>query len=196
MGRFIESIRIENGEPKLLQLHQQRVASCFMKFSESSPLQLHELIKSINVPSIGLYKWRVVYDLEANFTTEVVPYIKSEIKDFQLIEAPAIEYAEKRAERAIFQHLKNIAQAQEIIITQEGYLTDTSFSNLIFKKGKDWFTPKTYLLNGVMRQHLLNLGKVRATDIHVDHLQEYEGFQLINAMRPPSENFYPMDAIL
>jgi 4-amino-4-deoxychorismate lyase len=50
---------------------------------------------------------------------------------------------------------ENQSKTEEIIIVKNNCITDTSYTNLLFLKDEKWYTPSTYLLNGVMRQHLL-----------------------------------------
>jgi 4-amino-4-deoxychorismate lyase len=79
---------------------------------------------------------------------------------------------------------------------KNNHITDTSYSNLLFLKGKDWFTPSTFLLNGVQRQHLLKKKKIKETEITLQSLSEYSHFQLINAMNDFDDMFiYPMSKI-
>ncbi|NHW58601.1 aminotransferase class IV, partial [Escherichia coli] len=78
--------------------------------------------------------------------------------------------------------LKENSNASEVIITQNGHITDTTFSNLIFLKNGEWFTPKSYLLNGVQRQNLLQKRRVKEAEITLDNLSKYSYFKIINAM--------------
>ena len=88
------------------------------------------------------------------------------------------------------------ARSGEIIIVKNNHITDTSFSNILFKKGKDWFTPSTYLLNGVQRQHLLQKNKIKEAEITMQNVSEYSHFQLINAMNDFDDMFiYPIARI-
>jgi len=67
----------------------------------------------------------------------------------------------------------------------------------LFKKGKDWFTPATYLLNGVQRQNLLKQKKVKETEITLQNIKDFSHFQLINALNDFNENFiYPIGRIV
>jgi 4-amino-4-deoxychorismate lyase len=77
------------------------------------------------------------------------------------------------------------------------HITDTSFSNLLFLKGKDWFTPTSYLLNGVQRQNLLKHKEIKETEVTLQNIKEFSHFQIINALNDFDENFiYPLDRII
>ena len=61
--------------------------------------------------------------------------------------------------------MKTKAKTEEIIVVKNNHITDTFIPIFSFLKGKEWFTPTTYLLNGVMRQHLLHEKKIKETEI-------------------------------
>ncbi len=88
------------------------------------------------------------------------------------------------------------AKSSEIIIVKNNHITDSSFSNLLFKKGKEWFTPSRYLLNGVQRQYLLKNKKIKEAEITLQNIAEYSHFQIINAMNDFDDMFiYPIARI-
>jgi 4-amino-4-deoxychorismate lyase len=71
---------------------------------------------------------------------------------------------------------------QEIIIVKSGYITDSSFSNLVFEKSGYLHTPETPLLAGVQRENLLNQGIITPKKINLKTVHEYENIYLINAL--------------
>ncbi|MCB4236076.1 aminotransferase class IV [Kaistella anthropi] len=106
------------------------------------------------------------------------------------------DYSFKFEDRKEFEKMINKAKASEIIIVKNNHITDTSFSNLLFLKGKEWFTPTTYLLNGVQRTHLLKNKKIIEAEITLQNITEYSHFQLINAMNDFDDMFiYPISKI-
>ena len=126
----------------------------------------------------------------------MIPYAISEIADFQLVENNIYDYSFKFEDRKELEKMKILSKAAEIIIVKNNHITDSSYSNVLFKKGKEWFTPKTYLLNGVQRQHLLQSKKIKETEITLQNLSEYTHFQLINAMNEFDDSYsYPIDRI-
>jgi len=93
--------------------------------------------------------------------------------------------------------LKDKSHSDEVIIVKNNQITDTSYSNLLFLKNKIWFTPKSYLLNGVMRQNLLQSKKIKETEITLDNIKEFTHFQLINALNDFDDMFiYPIEKII
>lgn len=196
MSRFIESIKIEDQKIFLLDLHQKRINQTFAHFGKEGSLDLAKIFKNLEVDEDGLFKLRIAYDLNKNFRTQLIPYAISEIVDFQLVENNLFDYSFKFEDRKEFERMKSKANAEEIIIVKNNHITDTSFSNLLFLKGKDWFTPSTYLLNGVQRQHLLKNRKIMEAEITLQNISEYSHFQIINAMNDFDDMFiYPISKI-
>lgn len=196
MSQFIESIKIEDQEIFLLELHQKRVNATFEHFGKEGSIDIAKIFKDFEHDEDGLYKLKITYDLNKNYRTQLIPYAISEIEDFQLIENNVYDYSFKFEDRKEFEKMINKAKASEIIIVKNNHITDTSFSNLLFLKGKEWFTPTTYLLNGVQRTHLLKNKKIKEAEITLQNITEYSHFQLINAMNDFDDMFiYPISKI-
>ena len=196
MSQFIESIKIEDQEIFLLELHQKRVNTTFSHFGKEGSIDIAKIFKDLQHDEDGLYKLKITYDLNKNYRTQLIPYAISEIEDFQLIENNVYDYSFKFEDRKEFEKMINKAKASEIIIVKNNHITDTSYSNLLFLKGKEWFTPSTYLLNGVQRTHLLKNKKIKEAEITLQNITEYSHFQLINAMNDFDDMFiYPISKI-
>ena len=197
MYQFIESIKIENGQAFLLNLHQQRIYQTFASFHHKCIINLHALISSLQPPQKGLYKWRIIYNLNGNFEYQFVPYSFTEIKDFELVENNEIDYSFKYFDRTHLDTMKKQSLAQEIIIVKKGFITDTTFSNLILLKDGIWHTPKTFLLNGVQRLNLIHLRIIQEIEINLENLKKFSHFQIINAMNDFNSSFiYPINKII
>ena len=196
MSRFIESIKVEDQKLYLLEMHQQRVNKTFAHFGVEGSIDLQKIYNDLDHDGDGLFKLKISYNLDKNFRTQMIPYAISEIDNFQLVENNSYDYSFKSEDRSVLEQMLLKSKAGEIIIVKNNHITDTSYSNILFKKGKDWFTPTTYLLNGVQRQHLLKSKKIKETEITLKTLHEYSHFQLINAMNDFDDMFiYPLSKI-
>ncbi|AKK72426.1 aminodeoxychorismate lyase [Chryseobacterium sp. P1-3] len=197
MSQFIESIKVEDQEIFLLELHQKRVDQTFSHFGKEGSIDLAKIFKSLQHDEDGLFKLRIAYDLDKKIRTQMIPYAIPEINDFQLVENNSFDYSFKFEDRKELDKMKMKAKAEEIIIVKNNHITDTSFSNLLFLKGKDWFTPNSYLLNGVQRQNLLKHKKIKETEITLQNIKQFSHFQIINALNDFDDMFiYPIDRII
>ncbi|TXF75949.1 aminotransferase class IV [Chryseobacterium sp.] len=196
MSQFIESIKVEDREIFLADLHQKRINETFAHFGKEGSIDLEKIFKDLELDDDGLYKLKISYGLNKIFRTQLIPYAISEIDDFQLVENNSFDYSFKFEDRKEFDIMKAKAKAEEIIIVKNNHITDTSYSNILFLKKKDWFTPSTFLLNGVQRQHLLKTRKIKEAEITLQNMSDYSHFQLINAMNDFDDMFiYPISKI-
>ena len=196
MSQFIDSIKVEDRKIFLLDHHQKRVDATFAHFGKEGSINLSEIFRNLDHDEDGLYKLRISYDLNKNFRTQLIPYAISEINNFQLVVNNVYDYSFKFEDRKELEKMLQQARSGEIIIVKNNHITDTSFSNLLFKKGKEWFTPSTYLLNGVQRQYLLKNKKIKEAEITLQNIAEYSHFQIINAMNDFDDMFiYPIARI-
>ena len=195
MSQFIESIKIEDQKLINLDLHQNRVNETFKNFGKENPLDLDKIFKDLEHDEDGLYKLRIVYDLDSKFSAKMIPYVYSEMKDFALVENNTLDYTFKFEDRKVFEMMKTKSKSDDIIIVKNNHITDSSYANLLFLKEKQWFTPNTYLLNGVQRRSLLKMKIVKEIEINLQNLKEFSHFQMINAMIGFDEIIYPIEII-
>jgi 4-amino-4-deoxychorismate lyase len=188
MCLLFETIRIYNGHPMYLEWHEARMnLSRRELWNLHKPLFLIEIIKVPDGLKTGLVKCKISYDQQME-SIAFKNYIKRPVNSLKLLECNDIDYHVKKSDRSILNDLfSRKGTCDEIIIIKNGFITDTSVSNLIFFDGKHWFTPKMPLLNGTCRQRLLNEGKISEMEIRVEDLSHFSGLKLINAMRFPGE---------
>ena len=185
MSQFIETLRIADGEIEHLPYHQARLERTRSHFwPASAPLSLEASLAD-RPRTASLFKARVVYGEHGVAEVSYAPYAVRHIGSLQLVADDSIDYTYKSTDRSGLTALAaRKGDADEIIIVRNGLLTDTSYSNIAFYDGKDWYTPRTPLLKGTMRQWLLDHGSIKAADIRPDDLPRYEKVALINAMMP------------
>jgi 4-amino-4-deoxychorismate lyase len=197
MSRLIESIYLKDGEFRNLKYHQLRMESSSKElFGVSNKWTLESKLQSSEYPETGLYKVRVIYDTEVK-QIEFVPYQTKLVRSLKLVNSDVIRYTHKFENR---QTLNELYQQREgcddIIIVRNGFVTDASYANLIFRKGDEWFTPATFLLAGTMRAFLLGSHKIKSAEIRVEDVVKYESCKLINAMLGMDAPEIPLSSIV
>lgn len=182
MSQFIESIRIEDGNIELLDYHNERFNTTRkLFFCVDDEWDLKHFIQIPDKYKTGLVKCRIVYDIEIQ-EVQFSFYKSKNISNLKLVKA-SIHYAYKSTDRDKLEQLKKLAApAVEVLIVNDGKISDTSFSNIIFRKGEQWFTSDSPLLAGVMRESLLNDGVIEEIPIRTEDLKYFDAFMLVNAM--------------
>ena len=171
MSRLIETIRIAEGKMENLEYHFQRMKD----------LHKNDILK-IRIPSQGIHKLRVVYDV-TGFAFTIRPYTIKPVRSLKLVTGNDIVYDQKFEDRNAIERLLIMKETcDDILIIKNNLVTDVSFANIAFREGSQWYTPESFLLNGTMRQKLLATGVIKERKITVDNIGRYSHFKLINAM--------------
>ena len=185
MSLLFETIRLQDGVLQNIEYHNARLNNS-RKSLYKSPEEF-DLKQIIQIPSTcmqGLYKCRVTYSKEIK-SIDFEPYIPHVIKSLRLIEDNTISYDYKYTNRGSLNKLLTKRERfDEIIIVKKGYITDTSYSNIIFYDGIKWVTPSTPLLRGTMRSFLIDNNMISEMEIKVADLKNFKKARLINAMIP------------
>lgn len=193
--RFIESIRVSNGTFCSLEWHLQRMRQTAAHWQY--PLDLSLL--SWKVPeeaSSGVFKCRIVYDTQIREIT-YSPYQPRMIRSLKLVDGGALDYTFKYEDRSALMCLtRQKGICDDILITKDGFITDTSYSNVVLENSEGLFVPHTCLLNGTRRQRLLAEGIVKERSIRTSDLNQYNRLYLINALIGLEENIsLPLSAV-
>jgi 4-amino-4-deoxychorismate lyase len=155
-------------------------------------------ISTIEIPKAfqsGIFKCRVIYDRELKHI-QFLPYVPRQIRKLKLVDAGSLEYPFKYLDRSGIEKLqKKHPDFDEIILVKNGYITDTSYSNLAFLSENKWFTPYKPLLNGTCRQRLIDMGIVHPIQIMPDNLGAFQSVSLINSMLDLNDMIFPVEAI-
>lgn len=182
---FFETIRMENGIVCAPERHRERMQqTCNETWGD---FRHDAILKNLQVPEAyrtGIVKLNVFYN-QTLFETKFSPYVPQEIKSIRLVDAPdELNYHLKYTDRSLMNKLVQLSGADEIIMVRNGMITDTSKANIVFEKEGAFFTPNTFLLNGTMRQHLLNTQQVKEAQISLENMAQYEAMYFVNAMNP------------
>jgi len=189
MYPFLESIRLEHQKLHFMPLHEARfVRTQKDNWGQVIYTDLQKLIQQSPEFPIdhsrdpNKYKCRVVYS-RADISIQFIPYTPKVILQLKVVSQDHIDYHYKSTDRKAFEVLTNgLASDTEILIFKNGLLTDSSFSNLALYDGNTWWTPKSPLLSGVHRRHLLDNRTLKEVDITMADLPSFQKIKLINAM--------------
>lgn len=178
---FLETIYIRNGVVQNLQGHIQRMKETAAHFDFTAPA-LPEIAESIPLDLKNeKVKCRLLYR-DKIFEIQFEKYLPKPVHKLKLVEA-APDYSFKFADRQVLnEFLAHKGDCDEILIVRDGFITDSSYSNVVFRKNNEFYTPSTYLLNGTKRQKLLREKKIKEMEITVRNVFEFEELFFINAM--------------
>jgi len=188
MFQFIETIRIDNGQIELLHFHNVRFNATRLRFfSVEEDCNLNEQIVIPKKFQIGLVKCRITYDSKI-VDVQFMHYQWRPISKLKTVDSN-ISYNYKSADRKHLEQLKSEAEpADEVLIIKDGRVSDTSFSNIIFRQNGFWYTPDTPLLSGVRREYLLQKGFISERSISIQDIETFDSFMLVNAMLDFDDN--------
>jgi len=164
----------------LLEYHQARVDRTFrFHFPDVKPMLLADVLPQIE--ECEKHKVRVVYGpILASISHQ--RYVQRTINSISLVEVEDYDYRFKYEDRGQIEKWREASGADEIIMMKDGLVTDASYANLALFDGKDWFTPAHCLLHGVMRQYLIDKGRLVARKIHQADVRQFKRISFINAM--------------
>lgn len=189
MSLLFETICIRNGRAENLPWHQERLDDSYRAIYARRPeFRLAEVIRIPVEAGTGLFRCRIDYDKEiASIIFQ--PYEPASINRIRLIEDNAIEYTYKYSDRSGIDRLyTQRGSCDDVLIVKNGYITDTSAANIVFRDGKRWVTPAEPLLRGTNRARLIDSGILEVRKIKPVDLQYFSEARLINAMRELSES--------
>lgn len=179
---FIETIKMIDGQPVNLPAHISRMQQTLHEiYGSCPPLPLAGLAVPAEQKQ-GIVKCRVEYGRDT-LNISFAPYQPRTIRTLKTVECQEIDYHLKYADRSSLTRL--LAQKEDcddILITQNGRITDTSYSNVVLFDGYDFLTPSAFLLNGTKRQALLHHNTIREANLTILDLKHFKRLYLINAM--------------
>lgn len=189
MSLLLESLRIQNRQIDLPDYHNRRMnRSRQLLLGATDEWDVREIISLPEDLTEAVYKCRLVYDTVVR-SIEFVPYHKRPICSLKLVSVGSeFEYDHKYAGRAALNDIyAQRGDCDDVLIVRDGYVTDTSFSNIALFDGTTWYTPARPLLRGVRVASLIERGVLHEKDIHVHDLPRFHRLLLLNAMLQPGE---------
>lgn len=189
MYPLFETVCVTRGQIQNGHYHELRFRSAFIAFFGKEPtFSLFDTIQYPKLNSSYLYKLKIRYN-EKDTKWSISAYINKIPSSLLLIVDDRIRYDLKFTDRS---HLNNLnqkrAHADDVLIIKDGFVTDATYSNILFTDGQKIITPATPLLKGTCRARLLKEKIIQETPITPANLQHFSHFQLINAMNDFDEN--------
>jgi 4-amino-4-deoxychorismate lyase len=183
MSLLVESIKLVDGKFCNLFYHEQRMLrSLGMLCGVEDDFNLEQFLAGLSTPTNGVYKCRIIYD-DLSKQVEFHPYEPKSINTLRIVEHDRISYEFKYVDRKSIDRLFQLRKdCDDILIVKKGLVTDSSYANIVFRKGKEWFTPWSPLLKGTQRQKLIDENKVVPEEIKAEDIRSFDTFKLINAM--------------
>jgi 4-amino-4-deoxychorismate lyase len=179
--KVFETIKCLEKNVVHLDYHNERLNRTRRElFGCSDILNISDYIK---IPSKKLLKCKIVYADDV-IDIEFAPYTKKEIKSLKLMTENNIDYKYKYANRESINELyEQKGDFDDIIVVQNGFITDTSIANIAVFLDDKWLTPDKPLLKGTCRQRYIESGLLQTADITVGMLKNAKKIAVLNAMR-------------
>lgn len=183
---LFETLCIIDGDVQNIEYHQKRVEqSCLLYFYEKVSFNLSEILSVPDEFKTGKVRCRIDYN-PTKFTIAFFHYHRKKIENYLVVDVENLDYQFKYADRKRLDNLKN-SQYDEVIVINNGFVSDCTIGNLLFLKAGKWYSPKHYLLKGTQLSFLLAQQKVELVEIKKNDVKSYEKVMLINAMNPFDE---------
>jgi 4-amino-4-deoxychorismate lyase len=183
MCRLLETIKIKNGKLHNINLHNERLNRSRQElFGINDKIDLENEIHLQENTLNGISKCRIVY---SKFIEEIdiIPYQFRKIGSLKIVENNEIKYTYKYYDRYFINQLYALREkCDDILIINNGRVTDTSYCNIVFSDGKKLLTSFMPLLKGIKREQLLNEGIIIEEDIKRKDIHLFKKVFLINAM--------------
>jgi 4-amino-4-deoxychorismate lyase len=197
MYRLIESIRIIDGVPLNIRYHNQRFNESRQRlFKTSKTLQLENSIRIPETFNKGEVKCRIIYGKTIE-QVEFEYYKFHAVHSLKLVFVQNFKYEFKFEDRTSIELLKsNRGTEDDVLIINNGFLTDTSICNIVLWNGREYHTPSLPLLKGTMRAKYLENKLITEKDLKIDDLRNYITIHLINAFLEPGRCTVPVGQVV
>lgn len=183
MYPLLETIRIENGIPLNIEFHNHRCN--FVRknlFNQETKINLENYIQIPIELQNQILKCRVIYTEEIESVSFDIYQIRP-IHSLKLVTDNSINYTYKSLDRSCLESLrKRKGDADDILIIKNGFITDTSYANIVFRDNNRWITPQCPLLKGTRRENYLQKGIILEENITSKDIPLFSEARIINAM--------------
>ena len=190
--------------PKRLDQHLQRMAASAQRFGlmfdrSKADEVIAAAVNSLDCSSTeARFRLRLTLDGAGDFVAqlEIAPEPGTAPQALALVpwrvhsQDPCLQH--KTSQRDIYiRARKSVAEAHKrenvepLLVNERGEITETDIANVVFKIAGQLYTPPHHcgLLPGVMRDALLQQGKIQEQVLRLEQLADVEAFYLINDLR-------------
>ncbi len=183
MSLLLESIKLLDGKFYNLPYHEERMQRALRTlFRYADRVNLGRLLGKEDYPRAGCHKCRIVFDANS-FDVSFSPYQTREIRRIRVVRDNDISYEFKFEDRREIDRLFSMrGDCDDVLITKNGLVTDCTYSNVVFRRGGQWFTPDSPLLEGTARARLIREKKIVAREIPEGDIRSFDSLKIINAM--------------
>lgn len=184
---LFETISIIDGQVQNLAYHQARFDYAMNHyFHTQQAVRLADLFAIPEKFIQGNVRCRIDYNT-MDFQVNYYAYQPRKIECFECVYVENLDYQFKYADREQLDSLKT-NECDEIIIINNGFVSDCTVGNLLFYKENTWYSPNSYLLKGTQLSKLIDENKITLTEIKAENIFEYEKIMMINALNPFDES--------
>lgn len=197
MYPLFESLCVQDGKLLNSQWHENRFQTSYNQYY-GSPAPFF-LLEGLNIPnnfSKGRVKLRIRYN-QKDRIFHFEHYQTQKIESLQLVYTEELDYSYKYTERENLNALfAQKGKCDDVLIVKKGRITDSSYANVVFFDGNEWWTPNHPLLKGTCRARLLSQEIIKEILLEVNDLKNFKGLKLINAMRDMDQPIIPIENLI
>ena len=183
MCLFIETICYEKGCFQRIELHNERFNRTRKQFfGLQTPFQLELLLSVPPDLKDETVKCTITYEVDI-ISIDYTLYQIRLVNSLQMVVDDTIDYAFNYADRTILNSLFDLrGQSDDILIIKNGFVTDTFYANIVFKKDDKWYSPSNPLLKGTRIDCYIREGLVTPALLRPSDLQLFSEARIVNAM--------------
>lgn len=185
--QLVETILVKNGKMKYKTLHFNRMK----KSAKELGFQFNNEIYNIKPEDDGML--RVLLSLSGDFETQYLPLTISKtnkiaISKTQINSNEPMLYHKTTYRPWYKESMRKIKSGEifdEIFLNEKDELTEGARSNIVLQLGEELYTPpiKCGILNGVLRQNLLKMNKIKEKKLYLKDLKKAKKIFCINSVR-------------
>lgn len=187
---FIETLKVADGKFTNAPAHLKRLNETMQEvYGIHTAFRLTDDLIPADKKQ-GVVKCRIEYG-KCIHRIEFEMYQPRPVHSLKIVDGKEVDYHLKYADRSPLTRLLDLKEEyDDILITRNGKITDTSYSNVVLSNGSDYVTPSSFLLNGTKRRLLVEQEKIKVTDVDINDLPRFTRLHFINSMLDIEDNIF------